>query len=277
MIKETATILLVLFVIILVGLVLSGEITNEEHKDKDSVAFVCELDVANSVGRNYEVEPDSAFEKLDHNSENLEFKESSIENKSVAENVALDMEKNYSGPYTTEEGILSNFTVNEQTIKWHRDINPLTYTFTGLVPYEGKNFRRYKVNDEDFILLSPDYKIMIMYYVFTFDNKKSNNIAYYKQGDRRKNNSSTGQPLNLYPSTGLQQPATQQGTSGMMTRMRVCTVCHGTGLCPICNGSSRVTNPYTNSRSLDVCGGCNGQKYCSSCGGTGRKEQIIRY
>ena len=60
------------------------------------------------------------------------------------------------------------------------------------------------------------------------------------------------------------------GTYNRPQHQRRCTVCHGTGLCPICNGSKMVTNSFGH-KGLSKCKVCNFTGLCTSCNGTGRK------
>lgn len=52
-----------------------------------------------------------------------------------------------------------------------------------------------------------------------------------------------------------------------------CMKCHGSGVCPTCNGKRKWYTPNygTDVDTTVVCSGCNGSGRCWGCGGTGRK------
>lgn len=164
---------------------------------------------------------------------------------------------------------LTNFSIYEKAIIEQGKANPMYYS--GDATVFGEYGRKYVVtttqDGQVFYLVLNDGSVRFVatngvktlsMYIFQGDCRAQYTGKVFSTPINNGGNSLTPQPGNNYN----QPPQTKQ-------KLRVCTVCHGTGTCPICHGSAWVTNAFTGK--LQKCGGCHGGKLCSSCGGTGRK------
>ena len=114
----------------------------------------------------------------------------------------------YVGAYTSATtGIVKKFFIYEDWMLEHfdPDVEPRKYFYKGMTTYEGKTYRYYKYDDENYILVSPDTNNLIKFWTFTFDGNKSNNVTRYDKGDL-----SSPSAQNVYIDNSYQQLQQQQ-------------------------------------------------------------------
>ena len=114
----------------------------------------------------------------------------------------------YIGSYTdTKTGIVRKFSIYEDWMLEHFSsaTNPRRYDYMGQTTYEGKTYRYYKYDDENYILVSPDTNTLVFFWVMTVNGKKSNNITRFTKGDL-----SSPSAQNVYIDNSYQQLQQQQ-------------------------------------------------------------------
>lgn len=154
---------------------------------------------------------------------------------------------------------LADITVYEQAYIQGNNV----YPFVNYVTIYGETGRRYG-NGQAFYMVTNQGAIRMV--VFTGTDTL---VMYFDQGDTRS------QYIGKVFSTpltngGYNNNYNNGGTYNQPQHQRRCAVCHGTGLCPTCNGSKMVTNSF-GYNGLSKCNVCNFTGLCTSCGGTGRK------
>lgn len=119
----------------------------------------------------------------------------------------------YIGPYTaSNSGIVRKFTIYEKWMLEHFNVavdHPKKYDYKGTATYEGKSYRYYEYDDDNYILVSPDTDNLVMFWLSSFDGKVSHNISRYAKGDN-SSPSSAAPPVDMGNSYQQQQYYQQQ-------------------------------------------------------------------
>lgn len=138
-----------------------------------------------------EMEYPEVADSIEEEAETIEWDEM-IDDEEVTENYYLspkargDANELYVGSYNNAKtGTVSKFSIYEGWMLEHFNstVEPRKYYFKGIATYEGKSYRHYVHDDDYYALVSPDTNDLIMFWAFTFDGNKSNNVSRYTKGD----------------------------------------------------------------------------------------------
>ncbi len=130
-----------------------------------------------------------------------EYRSPKAEDNNMEESVHQEEDRElYIGPYTaSNSGIVRKFTIYEKWMLEHFNVavdHPKKYDYKGTATYEGKSYRYYEYDDDNYILVSPDTDNLVMFWLSSFDGKVSHNISRYAKGDN-SSPSSAAPPVNM--------------------------------------------------------------------------------